>query len=63
MCVPDDLFVYGYDGTYLAEAVYPQLPSIAQDYSALARQVVEVLLLQIAGDALERLEYVVPLAK
>lgn len=63
MCVPDDLFVYGYDGTYLAEAVYPQLPSIVQDYSALARQVVEVLLLQIAGDALERLEYVVPLAK
>lgn len=63
MCVPDDLFVYGYDGTYLAEAVYPQLPSIAQDYSALARQVVEVLLLQIAGDALERLEYIVPLAK
>lgn len=63
MCVPDDLFVYGYDGTYLAEAVYPQLPSIAQDYSALARQVVEVLLLQIAGNALERLEYVVPLAK
>ena len=63
MCVPDDLFVYGYDGTYLAEAVYPQLPSIAQDYSALARQVVEVLLLQIAGDALERLEYVVPIAK
>ena len=63
MGVPEDVFVYGYDGTYLAKAVFPQLPSIAQDFSALAQKVVEVLLMQIGGGELEQLQYVVPLAK
>ena len=63
MSVPEDVFVYGYDGTYLAKAVFPQLPSIAQDFSALAQKVVEVLLMQIGGGELEQLQYVVPLAK
>ena len=63
MSVPEDVFVYGYDGTYLAEAVFPQLPSIAQDFSALAQKAVEVLLMQIGGGEFEQLQYVVPLAK
>lgn len=63
MRVPEDVFVYGYDGTYLAEAIFPQLPSIAQDFSALAQKVVEVLLMQIGGGELEQLQYVVPLAR
>ena len=63
MNVPEDVFVYGYDGTYLAEAVFPQLPSIAQDFSALAQKAVEVLLMQIGGGEFEQLQYVVPLAK
>lgn len=63
MSVPEDVFVYGYDGTYLVEAVFPQLPSIVQDFSALAQKAVEVLLMQIGGGEFEQLQYVVPLAK
>ena len=61
MQVPDDLFIFGYDGTFLAQAVFPPLLTVAQSYDLLARTVVDVLMKRIDGDQLESLSYVIPM--
>lgn len=61
MRVPDDLLVVGYDGTFLAQAVFPPLPTIAQAYDELAHTAVDVLMRRIAGEPLNALRYTVPL--
>lgn len=41
--IPHDLKVVGYDGTTIADVVYPPLPTVKQPYSEIATTCVEVL--------------------
>lgn len=61
MRIPDDLLIVGYDGTFLAQAVFPSLPTIAQSYDQLARTAVDVLMRRINREPLDTMRYVVPL--
>jgi LacI family transcriptional regulator, sucrose operon repressor len=41
--IPNDLKVVGYDGTSIADVIYPPLPTVKQPYSEIATTCVEVL--------------------
>lgn len=41
--IPNDLKVVGYDGTLIADVIYPPLPTVKQPYSEIAATCVEVL--------------------
>ncbi|MFP3668086.1 LacI family DNA-binding transcriptional regulator [Priestia sp. SIMBA_032] len=41
--IPDDLKIVGYDGTLIADVIYPTLPTVKQPYSEIANTCVEVL--------------------
>jgi DNA-binding LacI/PurR family transcriptional regulator len=58
--VPEDLFLFGYDGSFFARMVYPPLPTVIQPYELLARTVVEVLLQEISGESHSTLSHLLP---
>lgn len=58
--IPDDLFVFGYDGSFVYEIAYPPLPTIIQPYGDLAATIVDVLDKRIAGETLSAHSYVLP---
>lgn len=62
MRIPDDIFMFGYDGTFLAEAVFPPLPTVAQPYDQIAKTVVDVLMKKINGEKLEKMFYIIPIS-
>lgn len=61
--VPDDLFIFGYDGTFLSEAVYPSMPTIGQQFDKLSRLTVEVLCKLMNKEPLTDLAYTIPVLK
>ncbi|MCH4160978.1 MAG: LacI family DNA-binding transcriptional regulator [Bifidobacterium sp.] len=58
--IPDDLFLFGYDGSFLAQVAYPPLPTVVQPYESLAQTVVEVLLHEINQESLSSQSYILP---
>lgn len=58
--VPDDLFVFGYDGAFVADMTYPPLPTVIQPFGGLAETLVEVLEERIAGQTPSARSYVLP---
>lgn len=58
--IPEDLFIFGYDGSFVQQIGYPILPTVVQPFSLLASTIVEVLLKEINGEQLESLSYVLP---
>lgn len=58
--VPEDLFIFGYDGSFLTQVVYPSLPTVVQPYAQLAETAVAVLLRRISGEPLESMSYILP---
>jgi len=45
--VPQELKIVGYDGTEIAELVYPRLTTVCQNYAALSQSIVSSLVYQI----------------
>ena len=58
--IPEDLFVFGYDGAFVFEIAYPPLPTVIQPYGDLAATIVDVLEKRIAGETLNAHSYVLP---
>jgi LacI family sucrose operon transcriptional repressor len=58
MRIPDDLAIFGYDGSYVHEVAYPLLPTVVQPFTAIAEKLVDVLMQQINHQELESLSYV-----
>lgn len=50
IAVPDDLFVFGYDGSFIYKTCWPPLPTIIQPYEKLASAIVDILIRRIEGD-------------
>lgn len=50
--VPQDCRIVGYDGTYIANTIFPKLTHIAQPLDELARTLVETLLRKIDGETI-----------
>lgn len=58
--IPEDLFIFGYDGSFVSQIAFPALPTIIQPYSELAETLVNVLLKEIKGEQTEKLAYTLP---
>ncbi len=59
IAVPDDLFIFGYDGSYIYKTCWPPLPTIVQPYQQLASTIVDVLLRRIGGDPYPAMDYTI----
>lgn len=57
IAVPDDLFIFGYDGSYVHQTCWPPLPTIIQPYEKMASIIVEVLIRQIEGEPCTTMDY------
>ena len=58
--IPEDLFVFGYDGSFVYQIAYPILPTVIQPFRRLASTLVDVLLKEINGEMLDVHLYVLP---
>ena len=58
--IPDDLFVFGYDGSFVYKIAYPPLPTVIQPYEEMAATIVDLLEQRIAGQTPEFHSYVIP---
>ena len=58
--IPDDLFVFGYDGSFVHKIAYPPLPTVIQPYEEMAATIVDLLERRIAGQTPEFHSYVIP---
>lgn len=58
--IPDDLFLFGYDGSYIYKFASPSLPTVVQPYAKLAEKIVDVLIREIENKPIERMEYLIP---
>lgn len=61
--VPDDVFIFAYDGTYITDAVYPSLPCVVQPFDDLARTIVDVLIRRIKWIRPDRHRYTLPVSE
>ncbi|WEV69071.1 LacI family DNA-binding transcriptional regulator [Bifidobacterium sp. ESL0775] len=58
--VPDDLFMCGYDGSFVYQTGYPPFPTIIQPFDQLAKTLVDVLIKRMNHDSDVRLTYTLP---
>ncbi|RSX53531.1 sucrose operon repressor [Bifidobacterium goeldii] len=58
--VPEDLMLFGYDGSFVYQIPYPALPTVIQPFDDIARTIVNVLMRRIAGEPLDGMSYVLP---
>ncbi|MCI1984578.1 MAG: LacI family DNA-binding transcriptional regulator [Bifidobacteriaceae bacterium] len=58
--IPDDLFIFGYDGSFVSQIAYPALPTIVQPFEELAKTLADVLVREINGEQVEKLSYTLP---
>jgi LacI family sucrose operon transcriptional repressor len=61
--IPEDLFIFGYDGSFVSQIAYPALPTVVQPYDELASKLVDVLSAEIKGEAPEKLAYTLPVSE
>lgn len=59
IAVPDDLLVFGYDGSYVYKTCWPPLPTIIQPYEKLASAIIDILIRRIDGDPCAQMDYVI----
>lgn len=62
LSIPEQLKIIGYDGTTFIENYVPHLTSIKQPIKEIARLMVELLLEEINGQAVTKLEYTLPIS-
>ena len=60
--IPEQLKIIGYDGTHFVEHYVPNLASIKQPISDIAKLMVELLLQEIQGNPATSLEYTLPIS-
>lgn len=58
--VPDDLMLFGYDGSFVYQIAYPSLPTVVQPFDGLAKATVDLLVRQISGETCEGMSVVLP---
>ncbi|KFI75049.1 LacI family DNA-binding transcriptional regulator [Bifidobacterium mongoliense] len=58
--IPEELLLFGYDGSFVYQIAYPSMPTIIQPYRELAQTIVSVLLKRINGEPLESMSYILP---
>ncbi|MEE8736046.1 LacI family DNA-binding transcriptional regulator [Bifidobacterium subtile] len=58
--VPDDLFLFGYDGSFVYKIAYPPLPTVIQPYDEMASAIVELLEERVAGHIPQAKSHVFP---
>jgi DNA-binding LacI/PurR family transcriptional regulator len=58
--IPQDLFLFGYDGSFVYQTAYPELPTVVQPYKELSETIVHVLVEKMSGKQLSRLSYTLP---
>ncbi|WP_240542340.1 LacI family DNA-binding transcriptional regulator [Bifidobacterium felsineum] len=58
--IPEDLFLFGYDGSYVYKFASPSLPTVIQPYAKIAERAVDVLIRKIEGEEIGQMEYTVP---
>lgn len=57
MRIPEDLLVFGYDGSFVYKTAYPPLPTIIQPYKKLSEVIVSVLMKLINKEPVDQLSY------
>lgn len=62
LTIPQDLKLIGYDGTYFIENYYPQLTTIKQPLTDIAKLMVDLLIDKIEGKELDKRNYVLPVS-
>lgn len=60
--VPDDVFLFAYDGTYIVDAIYPSLPCVLQPFDDLAYTIVDVLIKRIKGLRVSQTRFILPVS-
>lgn len=60
LSIPRDLFIFGYDGSFVYQTAYPELPTIVQPYKEIAKTIVKVLVDKMSGKQLSRISYTLP---
>ena len=60
--VPEDVQVIGFDGIKMAAERTPPVTTIRQPLELMAQKAVELIVQKIAGESLEKLQYVLPVS-